>query len=137
MAKDLFHDAVKRALEKDGWEITDDPLEIKYKKVKLYIDLGAEKFLEAQKGNKKIAVEIKSFLGHSVINEFNSALGQYLGYLKIIRRIEPERALYLAIPNEVEKLIKDNDYFQELISDYGLKIIVYDPQQESILSWIN
>lgn len=28
MAKDLFHDVVKRALEKDGWEITDDPLEI-------------------------------------------------------------------------------------------------------------
>jgi hypothetical protein len=30
MAKDLFHDTVKRALEKEGWEITDDPLEREY-----------------------------------------------------------------------------------------------------------
>ena len=29
-AKDVFHDAVKRALEKDGWDITNDPLFIRF-----------------------------------------------------------------------------------------------------------
>lgn len=27
-ARDVFHDAVKKGLEKEGWVITDDPLEI-------------------------------------------------------------------------------------------------------------
>ncbi|MCB0593863.1 MAG: hypothetical protein H6557_12555 [Lewinellaceae bacterium] len=27
-ARDLIHEAVKRALEKDGWNVTDDPLVI-------------------------------------------------------------------------------------------------------------
>lgn len=27
-AKDIFHDAVRKGLEKEGWLITDDPLEI-------------------------------------------------------------------------------------------------------------
>jgi hypothetical protein len=29
MAKDLFHEAVRVALEGDGWKITDDPYRIK------------------------------------------------------------------------------------------------------------
>jgi hypothetical protein len=29
MAKDLFHNEVRRALEKEGWLITNDPLFIK------------------------------------------------------------------------------------------------------------
>ncbi len=29
MAKDLFHEAVKVALQKDGWEITHDPYKLK------------------------------------------------------------------------------------------------------------
>jgi hypothetical protein len=40
-AKDVIHDAVKNALVKDGWTITDDPLRLKYKAVNLSVDLGA------------------------------------------------------------------------------------------------
>ncbi|MEH2158944.1 element excision factor XisH family protein [Nostoc sp.] len=29
MAKDLYHEQVKRALEKDGWQITHDPYELR------------------------------------------------------------------------------------------------------------
>jgi hypothetical protein len=32
MAKDIFHEIVKMALEKEGWLITHDPLHIKLKK---------------------------------------------------------------------------------------------------------
>ena len=41
-AKDIFHDAVKHALEKDGWTITDDPLFLRFGGLEMYIDLGAE-----------------------------------------------------------------------------------------------
>ena len=65
MAKDLFHDAVRNALIKDGWQITEDPLFLKIGGVELYIDLGAEKLIAAERNNEKIAVEIKSFINPS------------------------------------------------------------------------
>ena len=55
-AKDLFHNTVKTALQKDGWLITNDPLHIRVGGViDMYIDLGAEKVIAAQKSRSKIA----------------------------------------------------------------------------------
>ncbi|WP_318737314.1 element excision factor XisH family protein [Roseofilum sp. Belize BBD 4] len=48
-AKDLFHQAVRHALEKDGWIITHDPLMLRSDLGKFYVDLGAEKFLAAER----------------------------------------------------------------------------------------
>ena len=62
-AKDVFHEAVKRALEKEGWRITHDPLQVKFEQIKVVIDLGAEELIGAERGGREIAVEIKSFLG--------------------------------------------------------------------------
>ena len=68
MAKDVFHDAVKKALQKEGWTVTHDPYSINIPEFrpKQDIDLGAEKMLGAEKGLEKIAVEIKSFIQPSV-----------------------------------------------------------------------
>lgn len=66
-AKDKFHGIVKSALEKDRWTITDDPLRIEWGLVEVYIDLGAEKIIGAEKEGQKIAVEVKSFLAQSTI----------------------------------------------------------------------
>ncbi|MFN6465680.1 MAG: element excision factor XisH family protein [Nostoc sp. DedVER02] len=46
-AKYIFHDAVKRALEREGWLITNDPLLLRFGGLDMYIDLGAEKVLAA------------------------------------------------------------------------------------------
>ncbi len=43
-AKDVFHQTVRHALEKDGWTITHDHLLLRYELGNLYIDLGAEKY---------------------------------------------------------------------------------------------
>jgi hypothetical protein len=71
MAKDLFHDAVRNALIKDGWQITDDPFFLKVGGVEFYIDLGAEKLIAAERNNEKIAVEIKSFINPSSLRNEN------------------------------------------------------------------
>jgi XisH protein len=60
--KDTFHDIVRRALEKDGWTITHDPLYIDLTDVEVQIDLGAERLIAAERNNQTIAVEIKSFI---------------------------------------------------------------------------
>ena len=57
-ARDLYHDAVKNALVKDGWTITHDPFIVEIEGDRLYIDLGAERVIAAEKGTRKIAVEI-------------------------------------------------------------------------------
>ena len=43
----------------------------------MYIDLGAEQLIAAEKHGEKIAVEIKSFVAVSVLYEFHLAIGQY------------------------------------------------------------
>ena len=48
-AKDIFHEAVKKALQKEQWVITDDPLKFKFGNVKFNIDLGAEKLIAAER----------------------------------------------------------------------------------------
>jgi hypothetical protein len=98
MAKDLFHDTVRHALEKDGWIITDDPLFLRFGGIEMYIDLGAEQILAAERGEEKIAVEVKSFLTPSATTEFNGALGQFLKYQLALEKAQPDRVLYLAIP---------------------------------------
>ena len=100
-ARDTVHNAARSALEKDGWTITHDPLTIKVDDLDFYIDLGAERLLAAQKAGQKIAVEIKSFLGTSEVTEFHLALGQTLNYRSALRKTQPERLLYLAIPFDV------------------------------------
>ena len=74
MAKDRFHQVVKKALAKEGWNMTRDPFQIKVGGVDMEIDLGAERLLAAERGEEKIAVEVKSFLATtSAISEFHTA----------------------------------------------------------------
>ncbi len=108
MAKDIFHGMVRAALEKDGWTITHDPLTLKLSKRKLYIDLGAERIIAAERGSERIAVEIKSFVGLSPLTDFYKALGQYQLYILALRRRLPDTILYLSMPQEsYQSLVKD------------------------------
>ncbi len=134
-AKDIFHEAVKRGLEKEGWVITHDPLVVKFAKDKMSIDLGAEKILEAERGTEKIAVEIKSFLGDSELFEYHAALGQFLNYRLALRIREPERVLFLAVPVSTYRSLFSRDFAQTSVQEYQVKLIVYDPKVEVIVQW--
>ena len=136
-AKDRFHNAVKIAIEKDGWTITHDPLYIKVEEVDFYIDLGAEKVLAAEKAGQKIAVEIKSFLGASEVNEFHSALGQFLNYRLALGLKEPERILYLAVSSDIYDEFFSRRFIQRVIAEHQLKLLIFNAQQEEIVQWRN
>jgi hypothetical protein len=134
--KDRFHQAVKNALEKDGWTITHDPLSLKIGTLRLQVDLGAEKLIAAQKNNQKITVEIKSFLRASKITDFYQAFGQFIPYKVALKRIEPERVIYLAIPNSTYEELFGEILIQDLLEEYPVKLIIYNPEKEEIQSWI-
>lgn len=135
-AKDRFHQVLKNALEKDKWMITHDPLRLKFGNVNFQIDLGAENIIAAEKDKQKIAIEIKSFLNPSAINDFYSALGQFLSYRIALENFEPERTLYLAIPFDTYKTFFQFEFTQIAINKYQIPLIIYDPISEVIIEWI-
>ena len=134
-AKDIFHNTVKSALQKEGWMITHDPFFLRVEGVEMLIDLGAEKLIAAIKQDKKIAVEIKSFIGPSNISEFHTALGQFLNYQQALEGYEPDRILYLAIPLDTYETFFALRFIQTAIHRHQLKLIIYEPEQEVIIKW--
>lgn len=134
-AKDVFHEAVKQALQKERWVITADPLRFKFGNVNFQVDLGAERLVAAERAGEKIAVEIKSFLNPSAITDFYSALGQFLSYRLALESVEPERELYLAVPIDIYQTFFQYEFTQAAVERYQIPIIVYDPVNEVIAQW--
>ena len=134
--RDVFHQVVKVALQKDGWYITHDPLSISSGGVGMAIDLGAEKLIAAEKAGVKIAVEVKSFLEYSsAISGFHMALGQFINYRGALRREDPSRLLYLAIPLTTYNTFFQLEFPQMMIQENQVKLVVYDPENEVIVKW--
>ena len=135
--KDSYHDQVRAAIVKDGWTITHDPYLIRVGRRKGYIDLGAEKLLiAAQKETERIAVEIKSFLGASDLDQFEDALGQFIVYLNALEEKDPGRVLYLAVPSGFYNRFFDDPFFVRLANRYEVKMIIFDETAQVIESWI-
>ncbi|MEG3968167.1 XisH family protein [Microcoleus sp. T2B6] len=138
MAKDLFHNRVKIALQKDGWKITHDPYQLRYGVADVYIDLAAKEAIAAEKEGRKIAVEVKSFAGGSTISEFHTALGQFLNYRVAIEvSSEPERILYLAVPTDTYQSFIRFEPAKTVIERYEIRLIIYNPTHEAIDQWID
>lgn len=139
MARDRIHYIVTAALVKDGWDITHDPLYITYdvEERDFEIDLGAEKLIGAEKNNRAIAVEIKSFT-KSISNEFHTALGQYLDYEAALSENSEEqhRTLYIALPEGIYLKLNTIGFFKRRIKEHGLKFITIDLTTQTITKWI-
>ena len=136
-AKDIFHNIVINALQKDDWIITDDPLKLKWGLRELFVDLGAKKLIAAQKGETKIAVEIKSFISKSPINELENALGQYILYRNILEETEKDRLIYLAIRESTYQEIFSEPIGILTIKKSNLCLLVFDEEKEEIIQWVN
>jgi len=134
---DIIHNAVKNALMKDGWLITDDPYIIQYRRTILYADLGAERPIAAERNGQKLVVEVKSFVGASKIQDLKEALGQYDIYHYLLEEIAPERRLFVAVSKIVYRSFLSQDIAQLILKKHQLPIIVVDTELEEITQWIN
>jgi XisH protein len=134
-ARDRYHDLVKNALIKDGWVITHDPLHLKWGKKDMYVDLGAEFLIAAEKDRRKIAVEVKSFVSQSEMEDLEQAVGQFTIYHEVLSQIEPDRELYLAVSEEVYINVFDEPIGKLLADSRRILLIVFDPQSETIKQW--
>ncbi|TAF04256.1 MAG: XisH protein [Oscillatoriales cyanobacterium] len=136
-AKDTYHNAVKNALIKDGWTITADPYFIKYEDAELYADLAAEKPIAAERQGQKIVVEIKSFIGRSLMYDFHGALGQYIVYRNLIQLTAPEYTLYLGIDDAVYQDFFQRKSIQLIAKENRLLLMTVEMKNEEIIQWIN
>ncbi|WP_427161847.1 XisH family protein [Aliinostoc sp. HNIBRCY26] len=136
-AKDIYHDAVKNALIKDGWTITADPYTIKYEKVQLFADLLADRTLEIERNGQQIVVEIKSFITRSPMREFETALGQYIIYRTLLKAVFPETKIYLAIGTTIYQSFFQQKAISMVIEENNLLLIVVDLKKEEVFQWRN
>ena len=137
MARDRFHYEFKEALEKEGWDITHDPLYLKIGQIPVHIDLGAERLIAAQKANEKIAIEIKTFGHSSFITALYEALGKYIVYRKVLKILQPYRTLYLGVPNDIYQRFQAEQLVKSIFEEINIKLVLYDSLDKKIIGWIN
>ena len=136
LIRDSIHELVKQAFIKDGWEITYDSYVISYGERFLFVDLGASSMIGIRQGTKDIAIEIKEFRGQSQIADLEQAIGKYTLYRLLLNQVDPEREVYLAIPEETY-----NDIFSEpigklAIAQLSLKLVIVNLAKQEISQWI-
>ena len=135
-AKDIYHEVVKHALIKDGWNITHDPLALKWGTKDLFIDIGAERLMAAEKAGEKIAIEVKSFVSSSDVDDLKNALGQYILYHDILSHVEPERILYLAIREIIFEQVFEEPIGKILLENNRIRLVLFNPTTEEVVRWI-
>lgn len=62
-------------------------------------------------------------------------MGQFINYRGALRRREPERILYLAVPLTTYRTFFQLDFPQEMVEENRVKMIVYDVESEVIFEW--
>lgn len=101
----------------------------------MYADLAAERVIAAQRGKDKIAVEIKSFVKRSPVQDVRDALGQYVMYRAYLAEIEPERKLYMATSVRAYRDVFGLKAVQFLVQQFTIAIIVVDIEREEVVAW--
>ena len=134
-ARDTYHNVVRNALIKDGWIITHDPLPLQWDDRQIFVDIAADRLLTALRAGRKIAVEVKNFVGMSDIAELQQAVGQFAMYRQALAATEPDRIMYLAVPDDAMRDFLSQPMSNQLLLDQNVRLIVYSVQQEVILEW--
>ena len=92
--------------------------------------------LAAERAERKIAVEIKSFTGLSEMSDPEKAIGQYIVYHDVLAQVEPDRVLYLAVSAEVATGLFEEPIGELLLRNNRVRLLVFEPDAEVIVKWI-
>ncbi|MEC4896062.1 MAG: XisH family protein [Oscillatoria sp. PMC 1051.18] len=135
-AKDIYHDAVKNALIKDGWTVTDDPYTIQYEDAELYADLAIEKRTADEESERKVIIEIKSFISPSLMSAFEMALGQYILYRNFLRLTNKDYEIYLAVRDTVYNTFFQRKSVNAIVKINQIALVIFNNEREEITQWI-
>jgi len=65
-----------------------------------------------------------------------SAIGQFINYRTALKLKDPDRKLFLAIPDNAYDTFFQKEFPQLIIQEYQLELFVYDIQTEVIQLWL-
>jgi XisH protein len=133
--RDRSHESLRRALEKDGWRITADPLVLQLEGTDLKADLGAEKTFAAEKDGRKIAIELKEFTAVSGVSELEKTMGQIQLYQWALDVQEPERILFLAVSETAYVRHFEKPLFRLAVQRNKINLLIYQLDSEAIVEW--
>ena len=136
--KDIYHDAVRVALENEGWTITDDPLTVPTPGLDFHIDLGAvREIIGAEKDGIQVAIEIKSLKGNSVFYDFHQALGQFMIYRLALKMTEQNHVLYLGVPESQYLRLERVEIYRLAWLEFEIGLLIFNEKDKTIVKWIN
>ena len=134
-AKDDHHEIVVRSLTKAGWTI---PNEQEYLSIgtspethrRLYMDIKAQ-----SNQGLIVLIEVKS-LDRSPVHQLMELLGQYLVYRAALDYLAINMPLYVAVPQTARQNIIQHILGQQIMQQYSIPLVIYDPVKEAIREWI-
>jgi XisH protein len=103
---------------------------------KIHIDLAAEKIFAAERGEERIAIEVKSFLNASLLNDFYEAIGKFSLYWDALNEYEPSRRLFLAIPITAYEELLLEPFIQNTFQRLEIRALVFNPDLKKIEKWL-
>jgi len=73
----------------------------------------------------------------SLMTELEKAVGQYGIYRTFLKRVNPERKLYLAVAQDVYQDFFQRPAIQEVVTDHQISLLIFEPITEEIIQWIS
>jgi hypothetical protein len=134
-ALDIIHEAVRAALLKDGWTITNDPMTLNYKDLTVFADLGAQRAVGAERKGERVVIEIKTLGGPSPVFEFERALGQYLIYRAVLSLAGISDRIYLAVSTAAFNEFFSRESIEMILKIYDVLLVVVDIKTQEIVKW--
>ena len=134
-AQDNHHMIVVRSLRNAGWTILTEQVYLSIGTSsethrRLYIDIKAR----ADEGDI-VLIEVKA-LDRSPIHQLMELLGQYLVYRAALDYLDIYTPLYVAITYAAYNEVIGHVLGQQIMNQYAIPLVTYDPLQETILQWI-
>jgi XisH protein len=133
--QDLYHDVVRDALRKDGWRITHTALQLKAGVESSAGELWEGPWLIADKDERKIAVTVSSFVGHSSPADITQTWGQLALSRPQLHAMDSDRAVYLAIRQATYSACFGGTEGELLLAKEHMQLLVFDPRAEVIVQW--
>jgi hypothetical protein len=133
MARDVFLQIICEILERQGWVITHDPLKFHIGQNDVTDVLGIE-LIATEQAKDKIAFFLEPFFGTSKMSDFYAALGKFVQVRSILSRQEPERKLFLAIPEHIFAEFFQTELVQISLKVQKVDILVYSAEHE-VIQW--
>ena len=131
---DTNYPTIKRIIKKYGYSIFADPFTISFGGSNLEADLGIE-LLGAEKNNKRIVLELKSYTTKMLVPQYQRTFGQIAQYEFALARDKKPYDVYITIPVRIYRKMLNLGEYIPLLENKNIKYMVYNSTTGEIILW--